>query len=287
MQQTQQAKSATLRSKLLGALALCCKGAIVGTGAILPGVSGGVLCVAFGIYEPMMAMLSHPARSFRKYYRMFIPFLIGWVLGFVMLARLLEGLFAASSTVALMLFAGLIFGTVPELLKKSTDGSGKKGWTPFIIAFVFFYFLFKLLSLNGSAAVQPNIFWYIFCGLVWGLSLVIPGLSSSSILIYMGLYEPMTSGIAALDLSVILPLLGGLLVTVSLTARLVNRMFEKHYAVISRIVIGIMLASTMMILPVTFESVLIGILSVVCFGAGFLISRGMDIARSRQDALIN
>ena len=34
------------------------QGAIVGVGAILPGVSGGVLCVAFGIYEPMMAMLS-------------------------------------------------------------------------------------------------------------------------------------------------------------------------------------------------------------------------------------
>lgn len=32
------------------------QGAIVGVGAILPGVSGGVLCVAFGIYEPMMAL---------------------------------------------------------------------------------------------------------------------------------------------------------------------------------------------------------------------------------------
>ena len=54
-------------------LLLCFQGAAVGTGAILPGISGGVLCVAFGIYEPMMALLSHPVKSFRVYYKMFYP----------------------------------------------------------------------------------------------------------------------------------------------------------------------------------------------------------------------
>lgn len=39
------------------------KGAIVGVGAILPGISGGVLCVAFGIYKPIMDLLTHPAKS--------------------------------------------------------------------------------------------------------------------------------------------------------------------------------------------------------------------------------
>ena len=38
-------------------------GALVGGGAILPGVSGGVLCVAFGIYRPMMELLSHPLKG--------------------------------------------------------------------------------------------------------------------------------------------------------------------------------------------------------------------------------
>ena len=37
-------------------LILILQGAIVGTGAILPGISGGVLCVAFGIYKPMMEL---------------------------------------------------------------------------------------------------------------------------------------------------------------------------------------------------------------------------------------
>ena len=51
---------------LAKSLILAVQGAIVGTGAILPGVSGGVLLVAFGIYEPMMALLSHPKKSFLR-----------------------------------------------------------------------------------------------------------------------------------------------------------------------------------------------------------------------------
>ena len=31
------------------------EGMIMGVGAVLPGISGGVLCVIFGIYQPMMA----------------------------------------------------------------------------------------------------------------------------------------------------------------------------------------------------------------------------------------
>ena len=35
-----------------------------------------VLCVAFGIYEPMMELFAHPKQAFKNYYKMFIPFLM-------------------------------------------------------------------------------------------------------------------------------------------------------------------------------------------------------------------
>ncbi len=271
------------QSKVTESLLLFCKGAIVGTGAILPGVSGGVLCVAFGIYEPMMELLAHPIKSLRRYYKMLIPFLIGWTSGFVLLARLLESFFSVSSAAAMMLFAGLIFGSIPELMIKSSESGQNKGWTPFVVVLVSFYILFQLLSQNGITSIRPNCLWYIFCGLVWGLSLVIPGLSSSSVLIFMGLYEPMISGIASLDPFVIIPLSAGLLITAALTARFVNLLFEKQYAFMSRIIIGIMVASTMMILPSEFDSLLNALMSIVCFMCGFIISRWMDILRLKKN----
>ena len=35
-------------------------GFLIGAGAILPGVSGGVLAVVFDIYRPFMEVLTHP-----------------------------------------------------------------------------------------------------------------------------------------------------------------------------------------------------------------------------------
>ena len=32
----------------------CLKGVAIGSGAILPGISSGVLCVVFGIYEKLL-----------------------------------------------------------------------------------------------------------------------------------------------------------------------------------------------------------------------------------------
>ena len=63
------------------------QGAIVGIGAILPGVSGGVLSVAFGVYEPMMELLTHPIPAIKKHFELFVPFGIGWILGFLLLAK--------------------------------------------------------------------------------------------------------------------------------------------------------------------------------------------------------
>lgn len=255
----------------------------MGVGAILPGVSGGVLCVAFGIYEPMMAFLTHPVKSFKTHYKMFIPFIVGWVLGFVFLAKGVQLLFDFLPEIALMLFFGLICGTIPELLKTSEKSDSTKSWTPFVLSLALAYLLFHILENGTATTVAPSFINYILTGAVWGLSLIIPGLSSSSILIFIGLYEPLTTGIGALDFSVIIPCLLGLAGTVVLFTRLVAKLFDKHYALVSRIILGFVIASSLKILPATFENSLTFIISLVCFAVGFIIARAMDCARGKRD----
>lgn len=262
---------------------LLLQGALIGTGAILPGVSGGVLCVAFGIYEPMMELLAHPFQSFRKYYRMFIPILIGGALGFVLLANAVKLLFETSSAVALMLFAGLIFGTTPDLMRRSADADPDSGWTPFALSLAFSFLIFGFLGQHAVASIAPNTGWYLFCGIIWGLSIVIPGLSSSSLLIFLGLYQPMTDGIAAVDFSVLIPLFIGLMLTAFLTARIINALFEKHYSVISKIILGIMISSTLLIVPTSFDSGITFAASLACFFLGFGVARWMDRRNGSMD----
>lgn len=270
-------------NKVIKSLILVLQGAIVGTGAILPGVSGGVLCVAFGIYGPMMALFSHPIKSFKQYYKMFIPFFIGWAAGFILLAGAVEAMFAVSASAALMLFFGLICGTLPELFKTSEKSDSEASWTPFVLTLALAFFFFIIMEKQFSdVTAEPSVFGYLACGLIWGLSLIVPGLSSSSLLIYMGLYEPMTAGIARLDFSVLIPLACGLLAVVFSLARLVNVLYEKHYAVVSRIILGIITASSLKIVPTEFDGAVSAAVSLVCFGVGFAAARFMDKADGRN-----
>ncbi len=259
------------------------QGAIVGVGAILPGVSGGVLCVAFGIYEPMMELFTHPIKSLKAHYKMFIPFLIGGALGFILLAKVVEIFFSSFPTIALMLFFGLICGTLPGLFKTSEKSDPSKSWTPFVVSLAFAYLLFQILDNGVRTAILPSFGSYLMSGVVWGLSLIIPGLSSSSILLYLGLYEPLTAGIGSLDFSVIVPFIIGIGSTALLLARVVTMLFSKHYAVVSRIILGFVIASSLKILPASFENPLVLVISIICFSAGFVLSRGMDCAKKRQD----
>ena len=41
-------------------------------GAVLPGISGGVLCVVFGIYKPVMELLGAPLRKFKTHVPMLL-----------------------------------------------------------------------------------------------------------------------------------------------------------------------------------------------------------------------
>ncbi len=45
---------------------LLVKGIIVGFGAIMPGISGGTLCVAFGMYKPLIEVFSKPRERLEK-----------------------------------------------------------------------------------------------------------------------------------------------------------------------------------------------------------------------------
>ena len=102
------------------------KGAVVGVGAILPGISGGVLSVVFGIYRPLMEFLAHPVREFKSKAWYFLPILIGFLLGILGLARVVDWLFRESPVPAVWLFSGLVVGTLPALWREA----GQRGRTP-------------------------------------------------------------------------------------------------------------------------------------------------------------
>ncbi|MDO4812404.1 MAG: DUF368 domain-containing protein [Eubacteriales bacterium] len=249
------------------------QGAIIGAGAILPGVSGGVLAVIFGIYRPMMEVLTHPMSALRRYWRILLPIGIGWVLGFFGGSGVILLLFHHSETLATCLFVGLILGTVPDLWREAGERGRSKG-AYFAAAASFSVLLSLLLGVQFGAfgQMKANFFGFLFCGVLWGLSLIVPGMTSSSILMAVGLLTPMIEGITTLDLSVLVPWLLGMLSTILLLARLISWLFRTHHMLASHAVVGIVLASTLVIVPVQYATVGEALLCLVCAVIGAVLA---------------
>lgn len=245
-------------------------GALIGAGAILPGVSGGVLAVVFDVYRPMMETLAHPGRGIRKYWHIFLPLGIGWAVGFLGLAKGISAAYALSDAATIWLFIGLIAGTFPALWREAgKEGHGRAAWIACgVCALSVFLSLFYVRHVLRMS-VTPNFGWYNFCGALWGASVVLPGLTSSSIMMALGLYEPLLNSLAEMRLLTLSACLPGMLLTMLLLARVVTWLFRRYYAVVFHGILGIVAASTLVIVPVRYGSWGEGLASAICCAAGF------------------
>lgn len=253
------------------------QGALIGGGAILPGISGGVLSVVFGIYRPMMEFLSHPIKALKKNLWLFVPIIVGVAIGFVGFAKLIDLLFTQDSPYPISLFVGLILGTVPMLWRTAGEkGRGKPEYLTLFISFTLLLVVLAALSSGTRMNVGLTPVWSFISGIVWGFSLVVPGLSSSSILLFFGLYEQIMAAAGNLDMSVIIPLIAGIGVVAVLFARMIDMLFEKHHGIASHAILGLVLASTIMIIPRTYQSVWQALLCLAVAAVGFVVALYMD-----------
>ncbi|MBQ5390181.1 MAG: DUF368 domain-containing protein, partial [Clostridia bacterium] len=223
---------------------------------VLPGVSGGVLCVVFGIYKPVMEVFSSPVKKLKEHWKLLLPVGIGGAAGFCLLLHAVSSVLEKHETLATCAFAGLILGTLPSLIR--TAGKEKRtagAYVAFFVSFILFFTVFMFLQYGVGITLTPSFFWFVLSGAIWGISLVLPGLSSSAILLFLGLFEPMVNGAKHFDLGVLIPLAIGGVSAVILLSRLVNVLYEKHFSVMSHIIIGIVVATTIPIVPLRFESV--------------------------------
>lgn len=255
---------------------LALKGILVGFAAIVPGISGGALCVAFGMYENILNLIAHPFKTLKKHGLELLAFVIGIGIGFVGLSGLTAWLLSKDTDAVICVCAGFVLGTLPELWQNA----GEKGRKPssFIgmaIGFAFLITVTIVLQAQGAViAMQPGFLSFVFCGALWGLSLIVPGLSSSTLIIFFGLYTAMTEGIAALDFSVLIPLALGVVACLVLLAKLVTYLMNKFHSQISHTILGFVVASAVSVIPFSMftKGPLAILTAVLCIIGGAAIS---------------
>ena len=270
-----------MKEKNTGVLRLVLRvlqGMLIGVGAVLPGISGGVLCVVFGIYKPIMELLSSPIKKCKTHVPRLLPVIVGAVLGFLGVAKVLAFFLERYPDQSVCLFVGLIAGMLPSLFREAGEQGRTRGsWISLVVAFA--VVLALLLSLNVlSVTIAPSFGWYLFCGFCMALSIIAPGMSFSTLLMPLGLYTPLVAGIGNLDFGVLVPAGIGAVVTIVCLAKAINALFTHFYSCAFHAIVGIVIAATLVIIPFGSFTQGVGtaVANIVCLVVGVVAALALD-----------
>jgi putative membrane protein len=227
------------------------KGFIIGIAAILPGASGGVLAVAMGIYKPTLDALASIFKSFKASVRFLLPLGLGALLGLLSTSQMVEYLMLNFREQTMFALIGLVAGGVPSLISEANAHGFKKRYLFASVFGVGFVILFAVLnnSLTGTGSWPFNEWTSMLGGGILAVGTVIPGISTSFLLIHMGLYEPLLSALNDFDIVTLLCIAAGAVGIAAILVLFVKRMFERHYGYAYYAVLGFLIGSIVLVFP--------------------------------------
>lgn len=270
------------------------QGIVIGIANIIPGVSGGTMMVAMGIYDKLIHSITHLKKEFKESMKFLIPVFVGVGIAIVVVARILEACFAMFPIQTNLLFCGLIVGSLPFIFKHVKGKSISAGM---IISFLVFFGIVILMAFmgenEGNAADVSfsliNVIKLFGVGVVAAATMVVPGVSGSMMLMILGYYNTILECIndtvaAAAELNmpvimenvmILVPFGIGVVVGIFLIAKIIEFIFQKAETHAYWAIIGLIMASPIAILWKTDWSgfSLIALLTgVVTFAIGWFIA---------------
>ncbi|MCL2050200.1 MAG: DUF368 domain-containing protein [Lachnospiraceae bacterium] len=228
------------------------KGFIIGTGFIIPGVSGGVFAAIFGVYEPMVKFLGNITKNFSNNFKFFLPIGIGGMISIVFVSRVLGDFFRLAQVPLTWFFIGCVLGTLPYLYKKAGEqGRESKHLLILLLSCVMMFVLLIFMQdiLKIAKIPTESLVTWLLAGVLMALGAIVPGLSPSNFLLYMGIYGVMMERIGNIELHVIVPILGGAFACILLLSKAFDALFLRAFAGMYHFIIGIIIASTLMVIP--------------------------------------
>lgn len=270
------------------------QGIVVGVANIIPGVSGGTMMVAMGLYDKLIHAVTHIRTEFKKSMKLLIPILIGAGIAVVLLSKLFTFLLENYQIPTNFAFCGLIAGSLPFIFKKV---KGSKISISKVIPFLIFFGLVIVMALMGETGGKAadisfsfiNILKLFLVGIVAAATMVIPGVSGSMMLMLLGYYDIILKTISDFvsavfkfnvdgiltGIGVLMPFGIGVIVGIIVIAKIIEFIFNKAEVHAYYAIIGLILASPIAILLKT-DWTGVGVLPIVIgiftFAAGWFVA---------------
>jgi len=196
-------------------IALFVKGIAMGTANVIPGVSGGTIALITGIYERLInAIKSFNIKAlkllvqfkFKEFaahtdLQFLVPLMLGLVFAVLSLAKLFAYLFTDYPVYIWAYFFGLVLASVYFV------GKTVESWNSIaVFSFIIGAGIAIAVSIMHPAAENSSPFYVFLNGIIAIVSMILPGLSGSFVLILLGNYQLIAiNAINNFDLSIIIP----------------------------------------------------------------------------------
>lgn len=234
-------------------LIVTAKSVVVGASSLVPGVSGGTMAILLGIYDRLIFAISRFSSDWKKNLAFLAEFGIGAGAGIALLARTVLWLFACFQLPMMYLFIGLIMGSVPTLFRQA----GAKNIRMRDILWVLVGFsTVMLISIIPAGAMQLGTSYsalsfvmLIVAGVVVAVAFILPGISTSYMLLLLGIYDITLRAVTELNFWFLLPLVIGSVIGTLVTARVLEIAMRRHTCATYMVIIGFVIGSILDIMP--------------------------------------
>lgn len=230
------------------------KSFIVGLGKIIPGLSGSVIAINFGIYDKGIEAISDFFSNIKKNTSFLFVSGSGVVLAIVIGSILLRWILLYFYLPFIAFFIGILLS---DVRKKYIDFNGNITIKDMIIIItVFLVFIFFNLNVKTIKNVNINIITYCIIGLLDAITMVIPGISGTGIFMMLGLYDVYLSILSnCLNINtffhnfyMLVYYFVGLILGIIITSKVANYMFKNHKHFTHIIVLSLMLSTVLVLI---------------------------------------
>ena len=232
------------------------KGIVVGIAKIIPGFSGAVLMISFNLYDRVIRAITNFCDDVKNNFWLLLKFGLGVLIGIVLFSRVVEFFLKYYYLYTMIFFIGLILGGISAVIGDISFNRRNLFWG--ILCFFIVMFL-SFGNSNFSYLLHYNMFDYIvffFAGVCEAIGTVLPGVSSTALLMLIGVYSYYISVIGNLfsfslfldNLSFLLPFSLGLFVGIIILSFFINYLFCHYKEQTFSSIFGFSLASVFLLI---------------------------------------
>lgn len=228
------------------------KGFVIGIGKILPGISGAMLAISFGVYEKIIKIISNFKTELRGNIKFVLLIGTGILSSIVLFGSVINFFLSNYFLSTMLLFLGLMCGTLPNLYKNVVN---KKIDYKDLVLFITFLILIVAMAIlrdNQISDINKSYFWVFIIGLIDAITMIIPGISGTAVFFMLGCYDVLLdiySNIFNMNEILYTFLYGvGIVLGVYIFAKIMDYLFSKYRKNIYMLIFAFMISSITVLL---------------------------------------